>query len=903
MTLSEIVCNNVQRVENTVAFIGAGLSVKAGLPTWADLVKRIVDHIESIGFHQTRVQYYRLLCEEKKFLQLFENVHDDMAPGQYLQMLEKLLLLETHYVQEHEDLVRIPFAGIITTNFDRLIEEAYTVAHHKSAFCQTYENNGIRALMAHEGFFIFKLHGDIQQIADIVLRKSQYDRIRGDAHIADLLKKYITQYQFVFIGYSFSDPDFESVWNLINDHWTLKKPGIIITQNKEFDDKWKQKLSNQNIVVIESEKYDGSYKFVAEVLHFFATGLCKKITSRTEEQLFDPELLETSFMLVELFDKTTESTQVKFLRSILISLLLNKRMESHDLIKAVAEKLTISAHSIEEKINKIVSELQKEDIIQYEGSIVQLNESSRARYLEQKRSFYDRIVTVTKQVIERVIVENQQKEIEKDSKLLFEALLILVQEHGKRLSECVIFYRRFEPEERTFVETISRFLKLHNKDDKRQLIVASIKELINNSRVEEEHVLFKLLQMYFLTSSYVLNINNERLLKDYVRQFVTYFDSNIILQALIEFHPHNEISVRLIEKTRSLGIELRVLDVIFEEIVFHTAAALNLYSDVISNAGDPKDAVEGYIEISKEACNAWIRGFQGFLQSRPKSTWSQYVQHITMDNQNNVVDKDKLKMELRNKWGIHVIDSNLSTHEATRVGQLKNEIENFRKFGKKDVRPILCEHEAKQFIVIYRERQSPGLEDKVWFISNDHFISQLQQKHRDEFVIPCSYTPVGWYQYLQLLDFDSRASKNFGRLFMFADIGAFDETLALTTMKELLRRDSQLKELGIGIKDFARELTSNYHIDQQIRNLSRQQHHGRVVTPKEFANVIERTIEKAIGEFVSVKKSDIKKHEKTTEDLRAAETKLKQERGKRKQLNREKLYLQKLVKGKKKKKS
>ena len=74
--------------------------------------------------------------------------------------------------------MRLPFAAIITTNYDRILELSYLKATLEDPTVVTYAESEVLGTLLFEGrFFILKAHGDIRKASEIVLTTQDYRQI------------------------------------------------------------------------------------------------------------------------------------------------------------------------------------------------------------------------------------------------------------------------------------------------------------------------------------------------------------------------------------------------------------------------------------------------------------------------------------------------------------------------------------------------------------------------------------------------------------------------------------------------------------------------------------------------------------------------------------------------------
>lgn len=192
------------REGNAAVFAGAGLSAASGFVNWRDLVRPLG---EGIGLN-------------------VDNEHDLIAVAQYYynqkgrnrNRINQLLIegfgTPRQPSDNHNLLAKLPIDTYWTTNYDKLIETAlddegkvadvkYTVAHLATT---TPSRDAI----------VYKMHGDIDHPNEAVLIKDDYEcyeRYRG-AYITALAGDLVSK-TFLFIGFSFSDPNLDYILSKI----------------------------------------------------------------------------------------------------------------------------------------------------------------------------------------------------------------------------------------------------------------------------------------------------------------------------------------------------------------------------------------------------------------------------------------------------------------------------------------------------------------------------------------------------------------------------------------------------------------------------------------------------------------------------------------------------------------
>ena len=154
MNISESLIKSIA-TKKCVLLVGSGLSRNTHrLPTWNDFVSRIKDSIgddenESDSTHEN-LQNYRL-----EYLEYIKNSNPVLFDNAVKDILQPTNNQPVHDI--HKIISEIPWAAVITTNLDTLIEDAFKHYHVKHIVVdgeQSIVNVGNES-----GTLIIKMHG------------------------------------------------------------------------------------------------------------------------------------------------------------------------------------------------------------------------------------------------------------------------------------------------------------------------------------------------------------------------------------------------------------------------------------------------------------------------------------------------------------------------------------------------------------------------------------------------------------------------------------------------------------------------------------------------------------------------------------------------------------------------
>ncbi|HKU25785.1 MAG TPA: SIR2 family protein [Candidatus Sulfotelmatobacter sp.] len=188
------------REGSAAVFAGAGLSVAAGFVDWKGLLKPLADEL-SLSLDRE----HDLVRVAQYHINHHSNRHDLAAL-----ILDRFTSTQAQVTPSHRILARLPINTYWTTNYDRTIENSLEQAGKVADV--KHEQSQLPHTLAGRDAVVYKMHGDYRNATTAVLAKEDYEKyhlVRGDfltALSSDLLSK-----TFLFIGFSFSDPNLDYV--------------------------------------------------------------------------------------------------------------------------------------------------------------------------------------------------------------------------------------------------------------------------------------------------------------------------------------------------------------------------------------------------------------------------------------------------------------------------------------------------------------------------------------------------------------------------------------------------------------------------------------------------------------------------------------------------------------------
>lgn len=212
---------------NCVLIVGAGLSKVGvrkegrGLPDWDELMQAMISHLHDTGrCDEAKIEQLRTLLREDppRYLDVAEEfalAHRDDSDG-YETFLRGLMMPDDLVESEiHKLILAIGFRGIVSFNFDRVFEKQ----SDKLVPIVYPELTDQVGHFQRRGFFA-KIHGCITKPArQLVLTRSSYDQLSGQAEYGDLLKAVLLSHKVLCVGFSLRDPDFLGILVDLKEVW------------------------------------------------------------------------------------------------------------------------------------------------------------------------------------------------------------------------------------------------------------------------------------------------------------------------------------------------------------------------------------------------------------------------------------------------------------------------------------------------------------------------------------------------------------------------------------------------------------------------------------------------------------------------------------------------------------
>jgi hypothetical protein len=263
------------RRRQLVLFMGAGVSLGVGLPTWTELLQALAEDV-GVAFDHIRQLDSR---DQAALLR----VAFDTASKPFPEAVAALVQAD-HFSLTHALLASLGCDEAVTTNYDTLYEQAVEGTGEALAVLPG-------AALRDADRWLLKLHGTVDDPPSIVLTRRDYrdvERMRGA--LVGLVQGMLMTRHMLFVGYSLSDEDFHDLVEEIRDAMGdegINATSLLLRENPVFAQLW----PGMHAVSVGQHGEDGgrSLRVFLDRVGFLAAEMSAFILDPTYDEMLDDD--------------------------------------------------------------------------------------------------------------------------------------------------------------------------------------------------------------------------------------------------------------------------------------------------------------------------------------------------------------------------------------------------------------------------------------------------------------------------------------------------------------------------------------------------------------------------------------------------------------------------------------
>jgi len=194
---------NLARKGQLALFLGAGVSMAAGLPGWKSLLRQLAERGSNSEKEIQALTELHSTLDQATIVERWLEAKEEKLN----QAVANIVNSKTHHAPGHVLLATLPVREVITTNYDCLFDKAWK-------HCQPQETISILPdkLIGDAARWLFKMHGTAERPETIVLTRASYTRYdeRLPA-LAGIVQSLLLTRHVLFVGFSLTDDNFHRI--------------------------------------------------------------------------------------------------------------------------------------------------------------------------------------------------------------------------------------------------------------------------------------------------------------------------------------------------------------------------------------------------------------------------------------------------------------------------------------------------------------------------------------------------------------------------------------------------------------------------------------------------------------------------------------------------------------------
>lgn len=189
-------------------FIGSGASADAKLPTFLELVVALAERVKDSfpDMEESQRKEIEDLLDQRKLMQLASYCLNILGSADFYDTVISQVSVQGKTSPTHDMLSLIPFAGVISVNYDTFTEQCFE--HNHQPYKVILPDD--MTVTPRNAVPVYKIRGTYDNPESIIiLHKDMVNMLFDNKAYTDKLKDIFSNYTVLFYGFSFNDPDID----------------------------------------------------------------------------------------------------------------------------------------------------------------------------------------------------------------------------------------------------------------------------------------------------------------------------------------------------------------------------------------------------------------------------------------------------------------------------------------------------------------------------------------------------------------------------------------------------------------------------------------------------------------------------------------------------------------------
>lgn len=240
-------------------FVGSGISIDSGIPTWNGLINEFLEMAKNIRFVDTndklKIEAIYKDAGKRQVDSRFNPIEIATVLKNTLKEAKEISIPQSQAYKEyknwigkifgskqanskHKDIVATDYKYILTSNYDDLLQSAAYDMGYLELSSQTYDYKSQTEIIRkvnNEEPAIIHVHGMVNklEIDELIFTKEDYNKmiLKSFPGFSFAIRMLFTRYSTLFVGYGASDPHLEEVLEELSEYFPLVDSSFSLPEN------------------------------------------------------------------------------------------------------------------------------------------------------------------------------------------------------------------------------------------------------------------------------------------------------------------------------------------------------------------------------------------------------------------------------------------------------------------------------------------------------------------------------------------------------------------------------------------------------------------------------------------------------------------------------------------------
>lgn len=630
------------------AFVGSGLSARAGMPTWRALTETVVARL-------SQAERQRVV-NDGRYEQAFQKKDYARALGAIERMVGRQVIDAT--VRElmsrdvapdaaHHLLVDWPFAGMITTNYDHLLERAFSDARLSGWTAVGNTPSELPKVRGDQQKLVWHIHGSAvlpEDRSELVVTTQDYDGLYlEDSPAVRTLHALIAMRRLLFIGFGMRDEEVMRILRRVGRFASPATPIYAIISADAADDAERRHLRDEyNVEVVPYRVVDESHARLLDLLGVYDSFVVRRSLTFGQAAPQTPSYdAETTGLL--LFNEFCLQPRTALPENVVVSLMKARivaflrfrgRATIEELVadfEQQAELLRTAGPTHDGAVSRALDVLTRDETVVVDGSDVVLTEkggvltTGAAAQAELLREQFTESVNLRCQFPDLQMSDEARRNVVGAAEA-FLANCIEERALGVALSTSAAAQSTRQYHMVALFQALPRFMEVLHEPDEAVALVRLIQAIFANPTPEERRYIGSAIQARFAVHVLGYDVATLESRISELRNTLFIVDSATLIPFLARSSRGHEAAMTLLRRAIELGSSVATTSLLAYEVAEHASWALSAFD---AATGRPNSTTFRAASGRLGRANAFQDGFLAEYREGRKTDLYSYLSDVT----------------------------------------------------------------------------------------------------------------------------------------------------------------------------------------------------------------------------------------------------------------------------------